>query len=102
VLSSVQSGTAEVTLPQVAIAVQSRAIISTQNGNVRMRSDIPRFARLIEEGKLTADPIVTTKYALDDINEALHASDEKRDLSGVIVPSLKQTEVRSRVDAVAA
>jgi S-(hydroxymethyl)glutathione dehydrogenase/alcohol dehydrogenase len=102
VLSSVQSGTAEVSLPQVAIAVQSRAIISTQNGNVRMRSDIPRFARLIEEGKLTADPIVTTKYALDDINDALHASDEKRDLSGVIMPSLKKTEVLSRVDAVAA
>jgi S-(hydroxymethyl)glutathione dehydrogenase/alcohol dehydrogenase len=102
VLSSVESGTAEVTLPQVAIAVQSRAIISTQNGNVRMRADIPRFARLIEDGLVTADPIVTTKYALDDINDALHASDEKRDLSGVIMPSLKRTEVLSRVDAVAA
>jgi S-(hydroxymethyl)glutathione dehydrogenase/alcohol dehydrogenase len=101
VLSSVQSGTAEVTLPQVAIAVQSRAIISTQNGNVRMRADLPRFARMIEDGLLTADPIVTTKYALDDINEALHASDEKRDLSGVIVPGLKETEVISRHDAVA-
>ena len=56
----------------------------------------------MEEGTLTADPIVTTKYALDDINDALHASDEKRDLSGVIVPSLKKTEVLSRVDAVAA
>jgi S-(hydroxymethyl)glutathione dehydrogenase / alcohol dehydrogenase len=102
VLSSVQSGTAEVTLPQVAIAVQSRAIISTQNGNVRMRADLPRFARMIEDGLVTADPIVTTKYALEDINEALHASDEKRDLSGVIVPGLKETEVISRHDALAA
>ena len=67
-----------------------------------MRSDIPRFARMIEDGLVTADPIVTTKYALDDINEALHASDEKRDLSGVIMPGLKETEVLSRVDAVAA
>jgi S-(hydroxymethyl)glutathione dehydrogenase/alcohol dehydrogenase len=102
VLSSVQSATAEVTLPQVAISVQSRAIISTQNGNVRMRADIPRFARMIEDGILTAEPIITTRYALDDINEALHASDEKRDLSGVIVPGLAKTEVISRVDAVAA
>jgi S-(hydroxymethyl)glutathione dehydrogenase / alcohol dehydrogenase len=102
VLSSVQSATAEVTLPQVAIAVQSRAIISTQNGNVRMRADLPRFARMIEDGLITAEPIVTTRYALDDINDALHASDEKRDLSGVIVPGLAKTEVISRVDAVAA
>jgi S-(hydroxymethyl)glutathione dehydrogenase/alcohol dehydrogenase len=102
VLSSVQSGTAEVTLPQVAIAVQSRAIVSTQNGNVRMRADIPRFARMIEDGLLVADPIITTKYALDDINDALHASDTKRDLSGVIMPGLARTEVLSRVDAVAA
>jgi S-(hydroxymethyl)glutathione dehydrogenase/alcohol dehydrogenase len=102
VLSSVQSATAEVTLPQVAISVQSRAIISTQNGNVRMRADIPRFARMMEDGLVTAEPIVTTRYALDDINEALHASDEKRDLSGVIVPGLAKTEVISRVDAVAA
>jgi S-(hydroxymethyl)glutathione dehydrogenase/alcohol dehydrogenase len=102
VLSSVASGTAEVTLPQVAIAVQSRAIISTQNGNVRMRADLPRFARMIEDGLITADPIITTRYALDDVNEALHASDEKRDLSGVIVPGLARTEVISRVDAVAA
>jgi S-(hydroxymethyl)glutathione dehydrogenase / alcohol dehydrogenase len=92
VLSSVASGTATVTVPQVAIAVQSRAIISTQNGNVRMRADLPRFARLIEDGLIDAAPIVTTRYALDDINDALHASAEKRDLSGVIIPSLKETE----------
>jgi S-(hydroxymethyl)glutathione dehydrogenase/alcohol dehydrogenase len=67
-----------------------------------MRADIPRFARMIEDGILTAEPIITTRYALDDINEALHASDEKRDLSGVIVPGLAKTEVISRVDAVAA
>jgi S-(hydroxymethyl)glutathione dehydrogenase/alcohol dehydrogenase len=102
VLSSVQSATAEVTLPQAFIAVMSRAIISTQNGNVHMGGDLPRFIRMLEDGIVTADPIVTTKYALDDINEALHASDEKRDLSGVIVPGLAKTEVLSRVDAVAA
>jgi S-(hydroxymethyl)glutathione dehydrogenase/alcohol dehydrogenase len=102
VLSSVQSATAEVTLPQAFIAVMSRAIISTQNGNVRMRADLPRFIRMMEEGDVTAEPIVTTRYALDDINEALHASDEKRDLSGIIVPALAKTEVLSRVDAVAA
>src|SRR5919204_462415 len=38
-------------------------------------------------GRLDAGPIITSRYALDDINEALAASAEKRDLTGVIVPN---------------
>jgi S-(hydroxymethyl)glutathione dehydrogenase / alcohol dehydrogenase len=87
ILSSVESADATVTVSQVAIAVQSRAILSTQNGNVRMRHDLPRFIRMMEDGLITAAPIITRHYALDEINDALHASAEKRDLSGVIVPA---------------
>jgi Zn-dependent alcohol dehydrogenase len=87
VLTSVERADATVTVPQVAIAVQSRAILSAQNGNVRMRQDLPRFIRMLEDGWITAEPIVTRRYSLDEINDALHASAEKRDLSGVIVPS---------------
>jgi S-(hydroxymethyl)glutathione dehydrogenase/alcohol dehydrogenase len=88
VLSSVERADAVVTIPQVAIAVQSRAILSTQNGNVRMRRDLPRFIRMLEDGWVTAEPIVTERYPLEKIDEALRASIDKRDLSGVIVPSL--------------
>ena len=87
VLTSVERADATVTVPQVAIAVQSRAILSAQNGNVRMRHDLPRFIRMLEDGWITAEPIITRRYTLDEINDALHASDEKRDLSGVIVPN---------------
>ncbi len=87
VLTSVESADATVTVSQVAIAVQSRAILSAQNGNVRMRHDLPRFIRMLEDGWVTAEPIITNRYTLDQINDALHASDEKRDLSGVIVPN---------------
>ena len=87
VLTSVESATATVTVSQVAIAVQSRAILSAQNGNVRMRHDLPRFIRMLEDGWVTAEPIITRRYTLDEINDALHASAEMRDLSGVIVPN---------------
>jgi S-(hydroxymethyl)glutathione dehydrogenase/alcohol dehydrogenase len=87
VLSSVERADATVTLPQVAIAVQSREIISTQNGNVRMRRDLPRFIRLMEDGRVTPEPIITNRYPLDAINDALHASADKRDLSGVLIPN---------------
>ena len=87
VLTSVESADATVTVSQVAIAVQSRAILSAQNGNVRMRHHLPVYIRMLEDGLVTAQPIITRIYTLDEINDALHASDEKRDLSGVIVPN---------------
>jgi S-(hydroxymethyl)glutathione dehydrogenase/alcohol dehydrogenase len=77
-----------ITVPQVTVAVQSREIVSTQNGNCHMRRDLPRFIRMMEDGWVTAEPIVTRRYRLDEINDALQASAEKRDLSGVVVPSL--------------
>jgi S-(hydroxymethyl)glutathione dehydrogenase/alcohol dehydrogenase len=53
-----------------------------------MRHDLPRFIRMMEDGLVTPEPIITRRYPLDEIDAALHASAEKRDLSGVIVPSL--------------
>jgi S-(hydroxymethyl)glutathione dehydrogenase/alcohol dehydrogenase len=87
VLTSVERADQEVTLPQVAIAVQSRAILSAQNGHVRMRYHLPIYIRMMEDGLLQPDAIVTSRYTLDQVNDALLASAEKRDLSGVLVPS---------------
>jgi S-(hydroxymethyl)glutathione dehydrogenase/alcohol dehydrogenase len=89
VLTSVERADATVTVPQVLVAVQSRAILSAQNGNCRMRHDLPRFIRMMEDGWVTPEPIITSRYSLDQINDALFASIEKRDLSGVIVPNNK-------------
>jgi S-(hydroxymethyl)glutathione dehydrogenase/alcohol dehydrogenase len=88
VLTSVAAVDATVTVSQVPLAVQSRAVLSAQNGNVRMRHDLPRFIRMMEDGWVTPEPIITRRYRLEEINEALDGSAEKRDLSGVIVPSL--------------
>jgi len=88
VLTSVERGDAVVTVPQLAMSVEGRAILGAQNGNVRMRRDLPRFIAMMEDGWLDPEPIITTRYPLDRIDDALHASADKRDLSGVIVPSL--------------
>jgi S-(hydroxymethyl)glutathione dehydrogenase/alcohol dehydrogenase len=87
VLTSIEQQNATVTFPQVPLAVHSRRVISAQNGNCRMRYDLPRFIRMMEDGWVTAEPIITHRYTLDEINDALEASAEKRDLSGVIVPN---------------
>jgi S-(hydroxymethyl)glutathione dehydrogenase/alcohol dehydrogenase len=52
-----------------------------------MRRDLPLFVAMLEDGRLDAEPIITTRYPLEGINEALVASGEKRDLTGVIVPN---------------
>jgi S-(hydroxymethyl)glutathione dehydrogenase / alcohol dehydrogenase len=88
VLTSVERGGAEVTVPQLALSVEGRAILGAQNGNVRMRRDLPRLIRMMEAGWLDPEPIITTRYPLDRIDDALHASADKRDLSGVIIPGL--------------
>ncbi len=34
-------------------------VLSGQNGNVRMRRDLPRFVRMLEDGWVDAEPIIT-------------------------------------------
>ena len=69
--------------------MNSRAILSAQNGNVHMRHDLPRFIRMMEDGWLdTRRRSSPTATRSSQVNDALNASAEKRDLSGVIVPEL--------------
>ena len=76
---------ATITLAQWEFALRGRDIRSCQNGRCRMRRDIPRFVQMLEDGLVTAEPIVTSRYSLDEINDTLAASAERRDLSGVLV-----------------
>ena len=87
VLTGVKQLGTTVELNQIAIAPGGRQILGCQNGNVRMGRDIPRFARLIEEGKLDAESIISRRYALSEINEAMANSGNHQDLCGIIIPS---------------
>jgi S-(hydroxymethyl)glutathione dehydrogenase/alcohol dehydrogenase len=87
VLTGVERLGATVTYSQFELALQGRRLLSCQNGNVRMRRDLPLFVSMLEDGRLDAGPIITSRYGLEGINEALAASAEKRDLTGVIVPN---------------
>jgi S-(hydroxymethyl)glutathione dehydrogenase/alcohol dehydrogenase len=85
VLSGLERGDAEVSIPQVPLALQSRSVISVQNGNVRMRRDVPACIRLLEQGLLDATPIITNRYSVDRLDEAREASKNHDDLSGLVV-----------------
>jgi Zn-dependent alcohol dehydrogenase len=68
------------------LAIRGRTIRSCQNGMSRMTRDIPRAVRLLEAGQIDAAPLITGRYALEDINAAAAAARERRDLTGVVVP----------------
>jgi Zn-dependent alcohol dehydrogenase len=83
--TSISKLDATVTLSQFEFAIRGRDVRSCQNGRVRMRRDIPRFVRMLEDGVVDPRPIITARYPLEEINEAREASASRRDLSGVIV-----------------
>jgi S-(hydroxymethyl)glutathione dehydrogenase / alcohol dehydrogenase len=77
---------AELSLPQVPIALHGRTVVSSQNGRVRMHHDIPRFVRMLEDGRLDASLVVSAEYTLDEITEAKEAARAHRTVIGVVVP----------------
>lgn len=85
VLTGLESLSATITLTQVELALRGKDVKSCQNGRVRMRRDIPRFVRMMEAGLVDPKPIITARYGLDAINDAVEHSGAREDLSGVVM-----------------
>jgi S-(hydroxymethyl)glutathione dehydrogenase/alcohol dehydrogenase len=62
-----------------------RKILGSKLGDTCIKVDIPRFVELYREGKLKLDEIISSTYALNDINEAIAASEGGEALRNVIV-----------------
>jgi S-(hydroxymethyl)glutathione dehydrogenase/alcohol dehydrogenase len=77
---------AELSLPQVPVALHGRTVVSSQNGRVRMHHDIPRYVRMLEDGRLDASLVISAEFALDQVEEAKEAARTHRTVIGVIVP----------------
>jgi len=84
VLTGVQWAEGRVSLPQNTIAIHGRRILSCQNGQSVMSRDLARCVALMESGEYDARPILTAEYTLAQVNDAMYAAGELRDLSGVI------------------
>jgi S-(hydroxymethyl)glutathione dehydrogenase / alcohol dehydrogenase len=55
-----------------------KSLAGSHGGESQPSRDIPRYLRLIDAGKLALDHLVTDRYGLDDINEAIAAMREGR------------------------
>ena len=54
-------------------------------GTTRLSLDVPRLAALYQAGRLKLDELITSRYPLDQINEAIEAAERGEALRNVIV-----------------
>jgi S-(hydroxymethyl)glutathione dehydrogenase / alcohol dehydrogenase len=67
------------------LADGSRRILGSKFGSASPRRDVPQLVELYREGRLKLDELISGRYRLDDVNEAVASAREERTLRNVIV-----------------
>jgi S-(hydroxymethyl)glutathione dehydrogenase/alcohol dehydrogenase len=62
-----------------------RTIKGSIMGSTRLAVDVPRLVNLYQQGRLKLDELVTSRYRLEEINEAMAAVERGQALRNVIV-----------------
>ena len=76
-----------VTLPAVDFAIGGKRIQSCQYGGAHIRRDIPRFARNARgRAARRRVPLISRRFALEEVNGALAAALGRELITAVIVP----------------
>ena len=68
----------------VNIAGDSQRILRRKMGSTRLRVDVPKLVDLYEQGRLKLDELITERYRLEEINEAIAAVNRGEALRNVI------------------
>jgi len=62
----------------------SKTMISSQGGGIQSRRDLPRFVRLIEDGKYDAKALISNVYRFDDVVKAYQEVADRTVIGNVI------------------
>ncbi len=73
-----------VTLNANGLTLRSRTIISCQNGGIQGRRDIPRFIKLVEDGKFDARSLISKVYRFDDVIQAYQDVADRTVITAVV------------------
>lgn len=86
--TGLESEIAEVRLDNLQLSLGSRRVIGSQCGGGDVLRMVPDFERMLADGSLSADPVITARFALDDAAEAYeHLTDPERFTSVIVMPS---------------
>jgi len=67
------------------IAAAGQRILGSKMGSTRLRVDIPKLVALYEQGRLKLDELITGRYQLHQINEAIEEVKADKALRNVII-----------------
>ena len=76
---------ATVSLPVLPFPKYERRVIGSGMGSTRLSVDIPRLVALYQQGRLKLDELITARYPLERINEAIETVERGKALRNVIV-----------------
>jgi Zn-dependent alcohol dehydrogenase len=76
---------AKLQLEAVNLADNSQRILGSKMGSTRLQVDVPKLMELYEQGRLKLDELITTRYPLEEINEAIAAVKRGEALRNVIL-----------------
>jgi S-(hydroxymethyl)glutathione dehydrogenase / alcohol dehydrogenase len=67
------------------LVLNERKVIGCSMGSTRLRVEVPRLVELYEHGRLKLEELITSRYPLERINEAIAAMETGEALRNVIV-----------------
>lgn len=76
---------AKLQIEAVDFADNSQRILGSKMGSTRLRVDVPKLVELYQQGRLKLDELITARYPLEEINEAIAAVKRGEALRNVIV-----------------
>lgn len=85
VLVGLPHPTATAPLPIRDVAWAGKRILGSCMGSTRLSVDVPHLIELYRQGRLKLDELITARYPLDRINEAIEAVERGEALRNVIV-----------------
>lgn len=74
----------EISLPAEIFTNGGKTMMSCQNGGIQTRRDLPRFVRLIEQGRFDAKSMITKTHKFDNIIEAYQEVMDRTVVANVI------------------
>ena len=69
----------------VSIADNAKKLIGSKMGSTRLQVDMPRLVDLYQQGRLKLDELISNRYSLEQINEAVASARQGDALRNVIV-----------------
>jgi Zn-dependent alcohol dehydrogenase len=84
VLVGIPEATATVALPAAHTVWNRWRILGSSMGSTRLQVDVPRLVQLYQAGRLKLDELITARYPLERINEAMAAVEAGQALRNVI------------------